>query len=280
MSMEKKGGGGTVHTFGVITINDPPPLLDEHGCATVNVDLTANVQEIAAWVYRNGFGFPADPPIHARFKTVTAVNETIDHLGGALVPVGGTHDDNMVVVWSKAAGEAWGSKAKQRVTFQRPAMTPPVTVSATNCVFFAYAPLRYTGPMGCSDNTYRPIALTIPKDATGVRLTAAGDWRHDPGDGFKSGPDGRTQDATNHVEYQSAGYNSTGINLLTDKFNLLVGFVEKDLTTPTAQIPIGAGPKDIAFPAGDKCTRVFLGMHDSHEWNNNSGTVTVTVQWQ
>jgi hypothetical protein len=119
-------------------------------------------------------------------------------------------------------------------------------------------------------------------------ITATGEWAHGTA-GQWSGPDGREGYDPTHAEYGIFGISP----LLNGKLNLLVGVfltdsapstpgpgslsAGDDMTTPALQqiFAIGSSLENITIPSG--ATRLFFGLNNGFEWNNNQGSVDVTV---
>jgi hypothetical protein len=284
----------------ISNVTVPSPVLGAPGTVTVKMDVTNDVTEIAAWIFRNvngpnrGTAFP-EPPLYAPRKVLTNVIGPVmlDDVGGAIALVGTPSIDNQVWAWSRAGGNIWTKEFSLPILFTRPTATSTVTVSGKACLFFAYAAPGYHGPIdGENDGEeggpdHRPLALVIPANAKKVTLQATGgQWQHSQSAGDLSGADGLAgNNVTNHAAYKDDdAYNSGGINLLNAKFNRLVGLLERNFTRPISsspvnQIDIGAGPTDVDLTPAGTYSRLLLGMHDSHEWDDNGGAVTVSVTW-
>ncbi|UCB42133.1 MAG: hypothetical protein JSV77_06590 [Dehalococcoidales bacterium] len=122
-------------------------------------------------------------------------------------------------------------------------------------------------------------------DGCTLSISATGTWGHGPN---LSGPAGvlGLYDAT-HEEYEDLG-----ISLVVAYLNTLIGvFLTDDIPDPAATparldspttnpelqqaFVIGAGPVEVTVPDG--ATRLFFGLQDGYEWNNNLGSVDVEV---
>ncbi len=179
-----------------------------------------------------------------------------------------------------------------------------VTVPGTACIFFAgqdrailetdYPP----DPVGRGGgrnfhNDTALIANSMPPhigvySGSKVSISAEGIWGHSRRE--LSGPDGYDKpgwDPT-HYEYVILG----GISRVTARRNALLGvFLTDDppdpgamppeLTSPTTTpllqqaFAIGSSLENITVPEG--ATRLFFGLNDGFEWNNNVGSLEVTV---
>ena len=121
-------------------------------------------------------------------------------------------------------------------------------------------------------------------------ITATGTWSHSPGVA-PTGPDGYAGFDPTHIEYVSLGISP----ILNSPLNLLVGVFLTDalplpLTAPASldyntssmtspllhqTFAIGSSLGNITVPLG--ATRLFFGLNDGYEWNNNVGSVDVTI---
>ena len=179
-----------------------------------------------------------------------------------------------------------------------------VTVPGTACVFFAgqdrailetdYPP----DPVGSGGghnfhNDTAPIANSMPPSIEvygggKLSISAAGIWGHRA----LSGPDGYDEPGwiPTHYEYVILG----GIRRVTARRNTLIGvFLTDDPPDPGAMPPelasptttpllqqafsIGSSLENITVPEG--ATRLFFGLNDGSEWNNNVGSVEVTIEF-
>lgn len=140
------------------------------------------------------------------------------------------------------------------------------------------------------------FSLTSPDaiDVSGfssISITAAGLWSHTPTLG--TGPDGVVGTSfTSEPEY-----GLFGISLVNARLNMLVGvflsdavpdpgstpamldeIAGDDMTSPVLNqtFAIGSSLEDIVTPDG--ATRLYLGLHNGWEWNNNAGSVTVNIE--
>lgn len=280
--MEKTG---PIRPFGVTLVDPPTEILGVDGLVTATVHLT-NVAEIAAAIYpTTASNVPvAVPPDHAVFASLqtTEVQIVLNRIPGANAPTGAvSSNDNKLYLWTRPSTSTanWDRTSHGPFPFRRPA-TGTIHVSAKACIFFAYAPLGYAGPVAESGDAYRPYALVIPSNSNSVRLTASGTWRHNPADFYASGPDGNANEgnASNDARYKSNAYKSNGINLTSAyKFNRLIALAETGYALPSGANQIDIGPSKTENVAG--LSRLFLAHHDSHEWDNNSQEVSVYVEW-
>ncbi|MGB2863104.1 MAG: hypothetical protein WBC05_07240, partial [Sedimentisphaerales bacterium] len=182
-----------------------------------------------------------------------------------------------------------------------------VTVPGPACIFFAgqdqailesdYPP-DPVGP-GDHDNFHNDTALianSIPPSIevySGGKLSisAAGVWNRYADIYSGTGPDGFGFYDDTHDEYVNLG----GISRVIAPLNTLVGVfltndppdprakpisltLGDDMTTPEIQqaFAIGSSLENIAVPEG--ATRLFFGLNDGGEWNNNVGSVEVTCE--
>jgi len=183
-----------------------------------------------------------------------------------------------------------------------------VNVPGTSCSYFAgqtAADMPLTGSGGGDHNTFHGDGSdtdTLPPyvDITGfggtIDVSATGTWGF--GSAYQEGPDGGTYTGfgvngtgTSHNEYDDLG-----ISLVTAPYNGLVGvfltgaapvagsapaslstLAGDDMTIPLLQqtFYIGSSLNNITIPSG--ATRLFFGLHNGFEWNNNVGSVDVTV---
>jgi hypothetical protein len=171
-----------------------------------------------------------------------------------------------------------------------------INVSGTACPYFAgqILPLP-NAPAGDSPSYHLDQADvdTIPPwiDVSGYSaiqsITAVGIWGHPA----LSGPDGYAGFDPAHQEYIDLGISP----VLIAPLNALVGvfltnatpvafsapasltFGVSDMTTPQLQqmFVIGSSLNNITIPVG--ATRLFFGLNNGYEWNNNVGSVDVTI---
>lgn len=173
-----------------------------------------------------------------------------------------------------------------------------VTVPGTSCIYFAgQEDLSVFVPSGDSDfdADVADAADTMPVwvDVTGlgdmISITATGTWGHDPS--WTSGPDGRAANDPTRAVYTDLGISAVSGGQL----NALIGVFLTDVAPSLADVPdslvwgmddmaspelqqafvIGASLSGITVPVG--ATRLFLGLNNGYEWNNNVGELTVRV---
>ncbi len=172
-----------------------------------------------------------------------------------------------------------------------------ITVSGKACPYFAGqsfpVPLATTGDSPVYHLDWFDLGTMPPSfDVSGysaiLSITAAGSWGHGP---VLSGPDGYAGFDPTHQEYIDLGISS----VLNTPLNALVGvfltnatpvagsapasltFGVSDMTSPQLQqlFVIGSNLENITIPVG--ATRLFFGLNNGYEWNNNVGSVDVTV---
>jgi len=177
-----------------------------------------------------------------------------------------------------------------------------ISVPGTACPYFAgqsqpelenaYPPTGGGGSHANFHNDAAASAGTIPPyvDITGfggtiISITATGTWGH-PG---LSGPDGYNSYDPTHDEYDDFGIS----RVLNTRLNTLVGVFltdaapsppapasltfGDDMTSPLLRqtFVIGSSLQNMTIPSG--ATRLFFGLNDGYEWNNNVGALGVTV---
>jgi hypothetical protein len=177
-----------------------------------------------------------------------------------------------------------------------------IMVPGTACFYFAgqdrvileadYIP----DPVGRGnpDNLYNDTALTansMPPHVSvcsgcKISISAEGIWGH-PG---LSGPDGYDYSLWTPTIYEYVILG--GISRVTARRNALIGVfltddppdpesIPPELTSPTTTpflqqaFYIGSNLENIIVPEG--ATRLFFGLNDGYEWNNNVGSLEVTV---
>jgi hypothetical protein len=166
----------------------------------------------------------------------------------------------------------------------------PYTISAKHCLWFAWATGGFPGPKGELEAESKPPFDTRPLNATQVTITvldANQRWGHNADPGRASGANGldgsggipNDSRGLEMQEYKSATFNSLFIDPINTHLNKMLFMLETD-GVPTAQhpgeqLPVRSG---IPIPAAN-ATRIFIGMHDGHEWKNNDGVIQVTVEW-
>ena len=172
-----------------------------------------------------------------------------------------------------------------------------ITVSGTANPYFAGQTLPVpTATTGDSPNYHLDQADvdTIPPwiDVSGYSaiksITAVGEWGHGP---ILTGPDGYAGFDPTHQEYIDLGISSP----LNTPLNALVGvfltdatpvafsapasltFGVSDMTNPQLQqlFVIGSNLENITIPVG--ATKLYFGLNNGYEWNNNAGSVDVTI---
>ena len=171
-----------------------------------------------------------------------------------------------------------------------------ISVPGTSCVSFAGQTSPVPPPLGGNMTYYGDIGdpAVIPPsvDITGfggmiASITAVGEWGHGPG--LWSGPDGYNAWDPTYPEYDDLGISV----VLNTRLNTLVGVFltdavpttpapasltfGDDMTSPLLQqtFVIGSSLENITIPSG--ATRLFFGLNNGYEWNNNIGEVSVTV---
>ena len=172
-----------------------------------------------------------------------------------------------------------------------------VTVSGTANPYFAGqtlpVPAATTGDspnyhLDQADVDTVPPWIDVSSYSAILSITAAGEWGHGP---VLSGPDGYGNYDPTHQEYIDLGISpvlSTPLNTLLGVFltnaapvaftaPASLTFGVSDMTGPLVQqtFVIGSNLENITIPAG--ATRLFFGLNDGYEWNNNTGSVDVEV---
>ena len=192
------------------------------------------------------------------------------------------------------------------VSVVQPAQASVHTVDGKQTVYFAG---RTQSELGAIAATANPAAFGTPflngdiadfsltsPEAIGVSgfssisITADGLWSHTPSLG--TGPEGKVSTSiTSEPEY-----GLFGVSLLNARLNMLVGvFLSDDVPDPGSTpasldaiagdnmtspllnqtFAIGSSLEDILVPVG--ATRLYLGLHNGWEWNNNAGSVTASI---
>jgi len=185
---------------------------------------------------------------------------------------------------------------------------PGLTVPGTACIFFAgqdgasletgYPP----DPIGLGDhgNFHNDTVLTANSMPPSIEvygggklsISAVGVWNRYADIYSGTGPDGSGFYDDTHDEYVYLG----GISRVIAPVNTLVGVfltddppdpaampvsltLGDDMTTPQLQqaFAIGSSLESITVPEG--ATRLFFGHNDGYEWNNNIGSVEVTIDF-
>lgn len=166
-----------------------------------------------------------------------------------------------------------------------------LNISGQCSLWFAWAPGGFVGPTG-EGGASLPVYEVKEPGAVQVTITVTDKtqrWRHDPNPACESGANGL--DGSNGTpvdsrglqmpEYQSVDYNSQHIQSINTHMNKLLFIREYNGAAPTAAEPgiqeiVGEGS---TYAIAPEVTGIFIGMHDSYEWNNNSGVIQVTVDW-
>jgi hypothetical protein len=172
-----------------------------------------------------------------------------------------------------------------------------ITVSGTASPYFAGqtlpVPAATTGDspnyhLDQADIDVAPPWIDVSGYAGIKSITAVGSWGHGP---VLSGPDGYGNYDPTHVEYIDLGISP----VLNTPLNALVGvfltdatpvafsapasltFGVSDMTNPQLQqlFFIGSNLENITIPVG--ATKLYFGLNNGYEWNNNQGSVDVTV---
>jgi hypothetical protein len=273
-----------------------------HGTCTVSGDLL----RVKAKIYRGAElvgGLPpdADPPADA---VSGHVENNYDNYSFAAVPNAracipttldpdAADDDNYFTLWEEHRSDpgVWIRLPHIRVCGQMSATVMPV-VPATGCIWFAWANATPPGPDEEDIDTHRPVELLVPSNAAAMTVEANPDDIWDHCTGCASNADGIANDRVPLTEplYRSATYRSTAISTSSDSpnggiktnFNRLVGVWQIGDTVPPAdsstdELPFGVGPVPMNTAASAK--KLFLGMHDSYQWDNNHNAVRATVTW-
>jgi hypothetical protein len=133
-----------------------------------------------------------------------------------------------------------------------------------------------------------PPSIDISGYSSIQSITAVGSWSHGT---IFTGPDGYAGFDPTHQEYIDLGISP----VIGAQLNSLVGvfltnatpvafsapasltFGVSDMTTPQLQqtFVIGSSLNNITIPVG--ATRLFFGLNNGYEWNNNLGSVDVTI---
>jgi len=254
---------------------------------------SSEYSEVRVWVTQNGSPYPAKPPRRA-------VPAPIDdnQFRCELVPwaKSGTGVQNTALAWArKKTDGSW--IGPESVDFNVGDINvDTVKVSAKNCIWFTWAGSDLLGPDSPQikprevGRDYRPVQLPIPETAASLTINASGEWGHCGGNGCESDADGRAKKELLKIsEYRSEDYNSQDINQIAEdeaNLNRLVGvWIEQhddgdyDDKMQGAEISVGKS-NTFNLPSGaDKPTRMALGLHDSFEWSDNKGELSLQITW-
>lgn len=134
-----------------------------------------------------------------------------------------------------------------------------------------------------------PTPIDIRQFGGQIDIEAKGIWAHGNPSRFSSGPEGRGEFLPSSLQHESLGVSILGADL-----NMLAGVflgdtkpqipappglsLGNDMTRPEIgqSFAIGASLDNIIVP--DNATRLFLGLHDGDEWNNNVGSIEATIK--
>ncbi|MFO0901255.1 MAG: hypothetical protein U0836_27835 [Pirellulales bacterium] len=187
------------------------------------------------------------------------------------------------------------------IASQAEAASLQVAVPATSCVFFAGKTTPVPLPPGrlaadyfgdLTDERTIPFFIGLKGAEPTIGVSASGLWAHGTDPSLISGPDGRHDPTSLFTSFEP--YADFGISRLTADINTLMGVFTTDNGPLAGQAPpplaigqdmkhpllnqsfaIGSELTGIFIPAG--ATRLYLGLHDGGEWNNNQNQLSVVV---
>jgi hypothetical protein len=170
-------------------------------------------------------------------------------------------------------------------------LAPPATVNAKHCLWFytqglvlpAEGPGEWKDPV--SDSTPTAV-IEIPSDATLADITVTSTiktWAHGDVGTTTSDTDGYKQEQVRNEYYDFANpagsperINRIPTTITEPRLNELVGMLRHPGTDTYEQFSIGVSKTNVNV-AG--FSHLILGHHDGFEWKNNSGDITVTVDF-
>lgn len=196
-------------------------------------------------------------------------------------------------MWARY-GNIWSATAHVRFN----TLCDPVTheVSAGHCLWFAWAPSTGNSPVPCgpaSDinsstddpNLHRPGSVDVPVGANKVTIEVTdptASWGHNPNNATDA--NGRTDlniGLESHVVagYKNAALHSNDIEDLTANVNKLVAMFQLGNGPDGSPIPQHQIGLQAELGVDERATKLFLGMHDGREWNNNHSVIEVSITW-
>ncbi len=249
---------------------------------TICVSGTAAVGTEAVWILV--LKATETPNLATQTKVVV---DTTTQLGFAVNAAYGGNDGNppesgdyKVVVYPVIANTP---DTPETVSFHRVPESQIVSVSAQMCLWYALAGSNAQAPYPEEDpvKNFKPLKVVVPLNAAEASFSATGTWRHFASDpATDAGPDGRT-DVTvglENTDYQNANFGSADIAVLTTNVCKLIG-LWNDGGTYTL-FGIGSELSDQTVPDNARTEgALYLGMHDGKRWFNNSGSLSVTIEW-
>jgi len=270
------------------------PTLNDGG--TVHVQATrigtgTAFAKIYAKILNDADPIPSSLPDDAVELNQIGSTHTFEHFHvpvatGLQTPSG---NDNKVVAWPANDPNDLGTPHAVSFPVRVPSAPFTVDVSARQSIWFAWAPRDYpTTAFGEESHLYCPVQLVVPQDAglNGARISAnsSHEWTHRMQSASTRSSDADGLDDTRPMErpdvYKVAALRSDNISGSDLELNRLVGMWGIDHTQACSEFSIGLGGGSFSFPGGTRPRLLFLGFHDGFEWSNNSGSVSVTVEWE
>ncbi|MFT7638878.1 MAG: hypothetical protein ACI9G1_000603 [Pirellulaceae bacterium] len=159
----------------------------------------------------------------------------------------------------------------------------PKTVEAAHCLWFAWALQNFQGPHGEGEAS-RPVWFPIERGITHVTVKVVGgdEWQHGDRPIEKTNAHGRTDaEGTKSLRDQAyrTDYGASQVAVNPARLNCLMALAGNEAAPifPFEAIPVGLeGTVEIQEPNTDG-RRLYLGMHDAYQWNNNTGSMQVEV---
>lgn len=215
----------------------------------------------------------------------------------------GNPDNKVAAIPVTAAG--FGDRSG--VNFRARPRRDNAAVLARHCIWFAFAATGLEGPaadLGDPGTDFEfdtahhiPPAIIVPENVTRATFNAAGRlWRHGPVDAL----DSCSSDADGRVgvlcQLERAGYKHAtyGSLAITDQqFNVgkLIGMLVDGANAPITEVVVVPGQPagaEALFPIGTlragkdipgTAARLYLAYHDGKRWHNNSGSMSVDIDW-
>lgn len=172
------------------------------------------------------------------------------------------------------------------------------TVSGRNSVYFAGQELPISLPSGVVEDDFYgdlafddliPTQVDLSSFSGPLAFRATGQWAHGTRAPETVGPEGRSLIERTFFQYSVFGVGrlEAGLATLAGVFTTDLGplvwaapaglSIGDDMTHPPLNqaFAIGAALDGVEIPAG--ATKLFLGMHDSFGWYNNSGEIQVEI---
>lgn len=270
-----------------------PPGLRVEGEVGIDGGGATNVKEVWVKVLRINDAIPPDPKTdpNGGWQHVAPAGDNsflVNNVTGAHTrPLSGSANNKLVAIPELIPG---GYGPTKTVLFIGRPAKEEIVVSATHCMWFAFASTGVPGPGNGQGDfepdtaNHQPPFVAVPLNVSTLTVAGMGRWRHFPpqegNDAVVSGADGRAPlTALENLQYQNETYNSDAIADGQFQVNSLIGMWGSATGPVGAPFLVGSGPVTRPVDPPDQIERVYFAFHDGQRWHNNSGFVVVTIDW-